>query len=352
VKPANLFLVERGEEPAVVKVLDFGISKIMDDGDWSEQAALTKTTAVLGSGLYMSPEQMRSAKNVDRRTDVYALGVCLYELLTHTQPYTADSFAELCVKVSTEPPEPLRKYRPDVSEELAAVIAHAYAAKPDDRFQSIADFAEALGPYALPHSQATLEAIAFIGDRKTSPSLAPPPPAAAPSDTGAVRVGPGHTTAASGALARTAAVDAPKKSPVGLVVVGAGMLLATIATVFALGVFGIGLSPFKTGETAEVAPATTTADTTAGATEDTATTAEPETTTASDTGAQAAEEDAGAGGAAPEAAAAASATATAVAPPVPRPRPRPKPAPKIIKEGPLCFRINPATKVREIVDCP
>src|SRR5262249_33086389 len=117
VKPANLFLTKKSDGSPHLKVLDFGISKIVEaaQGD----LALTKTTAVLGSGLYMSPEQMKSAKGVDHRTDVYALGVCLYELFTRTQPFTADSFAELCLKVNLEAPDPLRRHRPDLPEELA-----------------------------------------------------------------------------------------------------------------------------------------------------------------------------------------------------------------------------------------
>jgi serine/threonine-protein kinase len=90
VKPANLFMLQ-GAEGVAIKVLDFGISKV------AEQTSLevTKTTAILGSGLYMSPEQMKSSKTVDHRTDVYALGITLFELLTGTQPFTAESFAEL-----------------------------------------------------------------------------------------------------------------------------------------------------------------------------------------------------------------------------------------------------------------
>src|SRR5262249_26228619 len=77
-KPANLFLGKRNSAP-FVKVLDFGVSKVMGEG--KEDVRLTQTTTILGSALYMSPEQMRSSKNVDHRTDLYALAVCLYELL-------------------------------------------------------------------------------------------------------------------------------------------------------------------------------------------------------------------------------------------------------------------------------
>ncbi|MCA9618573.1 MAG: serine/threonine protein kinase, partial [Myxococcales bacterium] len=120
IKPANLFVTDTAEG-RVVKVLDFGISKILDEDP--NEMSLTQTSAVLGSGLYMSPEQMRSARQVDQRTDVYSLGVCIYELLTGTQPHTAETFSELCVKVNVDPPTPLRDYRPDISDDLARTIA-------------------------------------------------------------------------------------------------------------------------------------------------------------------------------------------------------------------------------------
>jgi len=114
-KPANLFLTRKVDDSPCIKVLDFGISKV------AEQSSLdvTKTTAILGSGLYMSPEQMKSSKSVDARADVYALGVSLFEMLTGTQPHVADNFPDLVMKVNMDPPDPLRRHRPDVPEELA-----------------------------------------------------------------------------------------------------------------------------------------------------------------------------------------------------------------------------------------
>jgi len=145
IKPANLFLTDY-EGRKFVKVLDFGISKILDEEP--QEMNLTKTTTVLGSGLYMSPEQMRSAKNVDFRTDIYSLGVCLYELLAGTQPFTAETFSELVVKVNIDPPTPLKQYRPDISDDFAAVLAKVYARKPEDRYQSIQEMVSALGAFA------------------------------------------------------------------------------------------------------------------------------------------------------------------------------------------------------------
>ncbi|MFO0614627.1 MAG: protein kinase [Polyangiaceae bacterium] len=159
VKPANLFVSELPGRAPIVKVLDFGISKLVDDAE----LGVTKTATVLGSGLYMSPEQMRSAKRVDHRTDIYGLGVSLYEILTGTQPFTAETYPDLCIKVAMDPPDPLRRHRPDVPEELAAVIARAYARNPDDRYATIGEFMRALEPWAGTTGLARIRAIAAIG---------------------------------------------------------------------------------------------------------------------------------------------------------------------------------------------
>ena len=158
VKPSNLFLVQQPDGSSIVKVLDFGISKVVEEAA-KDNLELTKTTAVMGSALYMSLEQMRSTKTVDHRTDIYALGVTLYELLTGTQPFTAESFSELCVKVSLDPPDPLRRHRADVSVELAAVIAVAYARTKEERYQTVGQLAQALAPYATPETRARVDAI-------------------------------------------------------------------------------------------------------------------------------------------------------------------------------------------------
>ena len=136
-KPANLFLTRKSDGSPMVKVLDFGISKVV--GEQSSDVALTQTTTILGSALYMSPEQMQSAKNVDQRTDIYALGVCLFEMITRKQPYFAESFPELCAKVYTEPPKSLRSLRPEAPEGLERVLEKAIARDPEKRYQSVAE---------------------------------------------------------------------------------------------------------------------------------------------------------------------------------------------------------------------
>src|SRR5262245_48550017 len=98
-KPQNLFVTRRHDGASLIKVLDFGISKSTAGGDFTA----TRTQAVMGSPAYMSPEQMRSAKLVDARTDVWALGVILYQLVLGRVPWDAETFTELCIKVSMDP---------------------------------------------------------------------------------------------------------------------------------------------------------------------------------------------------------------------------------------------------------
>ena len=108
-KPSNLFLSEESGE-RIVKVLDFGISKMVETHDLH----LTSTSGAMGTPLYMSPEQVRSAKKVDTRTDIWALGVILYELLTDSLPFYGENGTAVVAAIVADDPPPIREKRPDV----------------------------------------------------------------------------------------------------------------------------------------------------------------------------------------------------------------------------------------------
>ncbi|HHH11241.1 MAG TPA: serine/threonine protein kinase, partial [Sorangium sp.] len=323
IKPANLFLVER-EAGTMVKVLDFGISKLTAGPD---DLGLTKTTTVLGSGLYMSPEQMRSAKSVDHRTDVYSLGVCLYELLTGTQPYTASNFPELCVKVATEPPTPLRQYRPDISAELADAIAKAYNTDIDARYQTVQEMATALAPFA------TAQAVSVASEVQKITKVHPSGAAAAPM----------HGTSAP--LSASVARDVTKSS--GWVW---GIAAAVIAVAGAGGFFLSRRASSSSSSTpsAVVGAASASAAPTLSASASAAPTLSASASAAPTLSASAAPTLSASASAAPTLSASA-----AVLPPPPRWRP---PRPPAVRPPPppppkLCSQRNPDTGLFELVPC-
>ncbi|WP_394833000.1 protein kinase [Pendulispora rubella] len=139
-KPSNLFLAKRPGAPPIVKVLDFGISKARNlDGDPS----LTTEESILGSPRYMPPEQFRSAKLVDERTDVWALGAILYTLLRGAPPFDGASIGEVFAAVLQEEPASLRAIPP----ELEAVVWRCLSKEPAQRYPNVAALAGALAPF-------------------------------------------------------------------------------------------------------------------------------------------------------------------------------------------------------------
>jgi len=162
-KPANLFLTHRPDGSSLVKVLDFGISKAInvDDNALEPLPSLTATHSLLGSPAYMSPEQIRRPKSVDTRTDIWSLGSILFELLTRDPPFNADSPLALLAAVVSDPLPSIREKRPDVPPELEAVIAKCLEKKPENRYQTVAELAEALAPFA-PGSRPSVARISGI----------------------------------------------------------------------------------------------------------------------------------------------------------------------------------------------
>lgn len=140
-KPENLFLVPTRTGEEFVKILDFGISKFNANGP---QHNATMTGAVLGSPCYMAPEQARGLKQVDPRTDLYAVGTLMFESLTGRVPFTGDNFNDLMFKIVLAPRPDPREIRPEVDPTLALIVVKAMAIDPKDRYQSADAFSAAL----------------------------------------------------------------------------------------------------------------------------------------------------------------------------------------------------------------
>jgi serine/threonine-protein kinase len=136
IKPENLFLLRRKDKD-FVKVVDFGISKSLRASDEAEEAPrLTQTGMVLGTPLYMSPEQARGDDELDARVDIYALGVIMYEAATGRVPFSGTNYLSVISQVLNEQPVPPRTLRPELSEELEAIILRAMDKDRDERYAS------------------------------------------------------------------------------------------------------------------------------------------------------------------------------------------------------------------------
>ena len=234
-KPANLFLVERQGRPLFVKVLDFGISKFESGADAEVDDGLTATSTMLGSPRYMSPEQAQSSKHVDARTDVWSVGVVLYEILDGKSPFAGNTMGETIGRILLHKPPPIRDKRPDVPEGLEAVIDRCLQRDRDRRFRNVAELALALAPFGAGRSRASVDRItsllvegrigaagAALPARLNVPEpTGPMPPLSEPTVEEPTAVMPSPSSAVTGASARSAQVSAPEPTGSGLSLTGA-----------------------------------------------------------------------------------------------------------------------------------
>jgi serine/threonine-protein kinase len=159
-KPANLFLARKRNGTSSIKIVDFGVSK--DLRALPVGPSLTTTTAMLGSPAYMAPEQLRDARTVDARADIWAIGIILYELLAGEVPFRAANVADLCVAIHKHEFVPVGSDRPDVPAALDDVVRRCLALDADARFPDVASLAEALVPFAPAGADVAAERIRYV----------------------------------------------------------------------------------------------------------------------------------------------------------------------------------------------
>ena len=168
-KPSNLFVTRRADGAPCVKLLDFGISKLTDPGDGGEDPALTATATIMGSPSYMSPEQLRSTKEVDARTDVWSLGAVLYEAVTGRGAFRRETVPQVCAMIASEEPAPPSSLRQEVPAELERAIMGCLIKDPEQR-STLVDLARGIVRLAPDRARVSLERVeAILGTERSAP---------------------------------------------------------------------------------------------------------------------------------------------------------------------------------------
>ena len=192
-KPANLFLAREGGG-RIVKLLDFGISK---ENQANKPASGLTTESILGTPHYMAPEQVKDSRDVDARTDIWSMGVILYELFTGKMPFSGDatSFGEVFGRILFTDPAAPRTHRPELPEALEAIVMECLKRERSERFADVGELAIALAPFGRPEIRHRADGVARVlatdaplatasepnlGLRATDPGFTPAEPAPSP----------------------------------------------------------------------------------------------------------------------------------------------------------------------------
>jgi serine/threonine-protein kinase len=251
-KPANLFLARKPDRTTILKVLDFGISKNLA----STEKGLTRSNAIVGSPFYMSPEQLTYGREVDARSDIWSLGIILYELLSGTPPFGGETLPQVVAGILLNKPRTVGELRPGLPPALNAAIGRCMMTEPGDRYASVAELAHALVPYGPHSARESAERISRVlhhsyAPGALAPTMADPLPnsgSGAPSITGSGAAaarshGGGGLSGTAAPWSRTGNGQAHSlagghsgKSAVFLAI-GTGLL--TVAIVVTVGVFGL-----------------------------------------------------------------------------------------------------------------
>src|SRR5262245_33502978 len=147
-KPGNLFIAKREDGSELVKLLDFGISKAVGRGPDDQEQSLTGTDVLMGSPRYMAPEQLRSARDVDIRADIWSLGVILYQLISNELPFPAETAPKLIAQIAGEDPIAIDRVIGGVPTPIQKAIERCLEKDLDRRFQSVRELAAAIALFA------------------------------------------------------------------------------------------------------------------------------------------------------------------------------------------------------------
>jgi serine/threonine-protein kinase len=180
-KPANLFLTQRADGSSCVKVIDFGLSKLLEPAVTGTGAAakITLATEVMGSPHYMAPEQLRATRDADARVDLWALGTVLHELITGLPPFVGHTVPEIYAAVLTQSPAAITSTRGPVPEGLQQAVLRLLEKDPAARYANIAEMAHAIAPFGTPAARTSCERIARMSVAHAahrSETRPPPPP--------------------------------------------------------------------------------------------------------------------------------------------------------------------------------